>query len=242
MAFLIPMGGMSARFRLEGFTLPTYMLYAKNKSLFNLSVSTFSNYFDEKFIFICKDIFDTENFIKEELVILGIKNYEIIVLNFQTKGQAETIKLGIERSDLGKDEEIFIFNIDTKRENYIKPSFLKDCFGYLEVFEGEGSNWSFIEPFQNSSNNVKRTTEKEPISNLCSDGLYYFKNKEIFLETYNCFYKSNHERGEEYIAPMYNHMIKKGYPVKYGKVSSSLLKIFGVPNEYYDLVKSCINE
>jgi NDP-sugar pyrophosphorylase family protein len=242
MAFLIPMGGMSARFRSEGFTLPKYMLYAKNKSLFNLSVSTFSNYFDEKFIFICKDIFDTRKFIKEELSILGIKNYEIIVLDLQTNGQAETIKLGIENSVLDNDDEIFIFNIDTKRENYTKPHFLKDCHGYLEVFEGEGTNWSFIEPLQNDSNQVKRTTEKDPISNLCSNGLYYFRNKDFFLETYNSFYEKDHNMGEEYIAPMYNYLIAKEYIVKYDKIDGKLLKVFGVPNEYYDLVKSYLNE
>ena len=241
MAYLIPMGGMSQRFKVEGFTLPKYMLYAGNKSLFNLSMSSFSNYFDEKFVFICKDIFETQRFVKNELSILGITNYEIIIIDLQTKGQAETVKLGIERSQLSNNEPIFIFNIDTMRFNYTKPHFLKNCQGYLEVFEGEGNNWSFIEPQQNS-NFVNRTTEKNPISNLCSNGLYYFKDKNVFLSCYAKFYKKNHKKGEEYVAPMYNHLIENGYAVQYEKINRELVKFFGIPKEYYDLLKLFINE
>lgn len=46
-----------------------------------------------------------------------------------------------------------------------------------------GKHWSFILPDQNG--NVSRTTEKIRISNLCSDGLYYFKDKYIFESAFN---------------------------------------------------------
>ena len=39
MTIIIPMAGLSSRFTNAGYVLPKYMLYVKNRSLFNLAVS-----------------------------------------------------------------------------------------------------------------------------------------------------------------------------------------------------------
>src|SRR5690606_30948591 len=107
----------------------------------------------------------------------GILNFIIVVLSDETRGQAETVYLGlkniIDKVDV-LTEEVYVFNIDSYRHHFKKPNISKKCDGYIEVFQGEGDHWSFIEI--NDSGKVIRTTEKERISNLCSDGLYFFKN------------------------------------------------------------------
>ena len=45
MTIIIPMAGLSQRFIDEGYTLPKYMLYIGNQSMFTLSVSSFKKYF-----------------------------------------------------------------------------------------------------------------------------------------------------------------------------------------------------
>lgn len=136
------MAGLSLRFLKAGFTLPKYMLYVGNKSLFNLAISGFSNYFENcTFLFIARDIFETRVFIEKECEILGIENFEIIILESPTKGQAETVFLGLNRSQIRDDEPITIFNIDTFRPSFKFPEKIIELDGYLEVFEGEGANW-----------------------------------------------------------------------------------------------------
>ena len=105
------MAGLSRRFTEAGFNLPKYMLYVRNKSLFNLAVSSFGSYFKtEKFIFIARDVYGTKEFIIKECEILGISSFEIVILNELTRGQAETVYLGLMESDLEDTEPILILN------------------------------------------------------------------------------------------------------------------------------------
>ena len=60
MTIIIPMAGLSSRFTKAGYVLPKYMLYVKNKSLFNLAVTSFEKYFDTcRFVFVARNVFDT---------------------------------------------------------------------------------------------------------------------------------------------------------------------------------------
>lgn len=45
MTIIIPMAGLSSRFTKAGYILPKYMLYAVDRSLFNVAVSSFEKYF-----------------------------------------------------------------------------------------------------------------------------------------------------------------------------------------------------
>ena len=155
------MAGLSGRFVNDGFLLPKYMLYVKNKSLFYLSVSSFQNYFNEhKIIFIARDLFDTHTFIVEECKKLGISNYEILILDKPTLGQADTVNIGLIHFKIDFEEPIFIFNIDTIRKNFVIPEDIVDFDGYLEVFKGDGGNWSFAQTESRDSTRVVETAEK----------------------------------------------------------------------------------
>lgn len=239
---VIPMAGMSSRFYKAGFTQPKYMLQAHQKSLFAHSVLSFKRYFDtDSFLFIVRDIDGTVEFVKAECAALGVRNYKIITLSAPTAGQAETVYLGLKGSTPG-DEEIIIFNIDTIRKDYIKPAFIYDVDGYLEVFEGEGDNWSFAAEDLERPGYVTKTTEKDPISRLCSDGLYHFKNFSVYESAYQKMLhagESGKAKGEYYVAPMYNYIIENGGAVRFDVVQSEKLIFSGTPDEYYDFLK-CI--
>ena len=100
MTIVIPMAGLSSRFAKAGFTLPKYMLYVKDRSLFNLSVSSFSKYFNScEFVFIARDVYDTPRFIDEECKLLGIKKFQVVVTE-PTRGQSETVIKGTEGADI----------------------------------------------------------------------------------------------------------------------------------------------
>ncbi|EAH8353975.1 capsular biosynthesis protein, partial [Campylobacter jejuni] len=160
-------------------------------------------------------------------------SYESVRLEQETLGQAHTVRLGLERANIKDDESILIFNIDTFRPNFSLPTALDFCKtdGYLEVFEADGEQWSFV--LADENDNVIKTAEKERISNLCSSGLYYFKKTKDFKEIFDRMKAENDfTKGELYIAPMYNYLIKKGLLIKYHKISLDEIIFCGTPDEY----------
>lgn len=237
---VLPMAGLSSRFSKAGYTKPKYMLEAFNKPLFDYALESFKEQFDtEPFLFICRELQDTPAFVKQRCKLLGIKDFEIAVLDQPTDGQAETVALGLVMSKRS-DEPITIFNIDTFRSNFKFPDFIADCDGYLEVFEGEGSNWSYAKPRGDGSNQVIETAEKNPISNLCSTGLYYFKSGRNFLELFDAAKNSDLARvnNEYYIAPLYNLLIQNGADIRFDIVSLEDVTFCGVPAEYDAFLRS----
>ena len=145
---LITMAGLSSRFTKAGYQLPKYMLELNGKSVFEWSVSSFHNYFKtEAFTFVIRNNSKIRNYVEDKIKILGIANFNIIELNSDTRGQAETAYLALKNDE--EDFPVIVFNIDTIRYDYIKPDFINECAGYLEVFYDEADHWSFIEPGPN---------------------------------------------------------------------------------------------
>src|SRR5699024_4401249 len=210
------MAGRSSRFFEAGFTKPKFQLELWGRPILDWVLLGFKQYFiTDEFLFIALDEYDNIDFIHNRCEVLGVRNYEIVVLADVTSGQATTVFEGIQNVRL--DEELFIFNADSFKINFVKAEYTHDSAGGLDVFLGEGTHWSFIEP--GPMNTVVRTTEKVRISPYCSDGLYYFRTRELFELGYslgaNATLKTT---GETYIAPIYNHLIEKNHPVKYREV------------------------
>jgi hypothetical protein len=244
MTIVISMAGLSQRFIKAGFTLPKYMLYAKNKSLFNLALSSFSNYFTEcNFLFIAREVYETKRFIQEECKLLGIENYEVVILENPTQGQAETVSIGLEKSTIDENEPITIFNIDTFRPGFTFPKNIDDWDGYLEVFWGDGNNWSYAKTESENSTKVIETAEKLQISNYCSTGLYYFKSSKLFVEAYQSRTPISESSliKELYVAPLYNVLISQNKNIHIELIQKTDVLFCGVPDEYYEYLKK-INE
>lgn len=232
---VIPMAGLSSRFFKAGYELPKYMLEAHGECLFDHSVKSFEKYFDSvKFVFILRDVFSTPIFVKQRIAKLGIKDYDIVILNEETRGQAETVTLGLaEYRD--STEAITIFNIDTFRPDFIFPNLHDLGDGYLEVFQGTGDNWSFVRPINNSSTKIDLTTEKNPISDLCCTGLYHFENIQSYFSAYDHYVslpKEQWAKGELYVAPLYNYLIINKKDIHYHQIPRHDVIFCGTPDEY----------
>lgn len=189
------------------------MLEIEGKTLFDYSVESFSNYFSsELFLFIIRDVYGTKKFVEERIAALAIKNFTIVTVRGETRGQAETVNLGLSECR-GFKGSITIFNIDTFRPGFTFPTKNDLGDGYLEVFKGEGANWSYVRPVQNQGTEIDLVREKQPISDLCCTGVYNFSNVEDFtasFEHYTSMPKEFWEKGELYVAPLYNYLISLG--------------------------------
>jgi NDP-sugar pyrophosphorylase family protein len=232
--FIIPMAGRSQRFLDAGYALPKHRLNLWGSTVFRHVIESFRNYFaSDEFLFICRKDGNDAQFIREELADCAIERYEINVLPHDTCGQAETVYLGTRT--IPASTEIFIFNIDTFRPGFQKPDFLPSCDGYLEVFRGEGERWSFVLP--GDKGDVIQTAEKMRISDLCSNGLYYFGKKFLFDEAFAEQLSADRTvKGEHYISPLYNYLIKQGKRIRYKSVEGSKIINCGTPEEYEGLL------
>lgn len=234
------MAGLSSRFFKAGYKKPKYMLKAHDVFLFDYAVSSFEKYFEkELFLFVIRDVYGTKNFVEKRAKSLGIKNYLIHEVSYETKGQAETVALGLSSVGFDYDDSLTIFNIDTFRPEFHYPSSVDIEDGFLEVFQGEGDNWSFVKPIENTRK-VSMTTEKNPVSNLCCTGLYHFAKVSLFMKAYREYLKrpeETWEKGELYVAPLYNELISSGYNINYNLIPRDSVIFCGTPEEYDDFIK-----
>jgi hypothetical protein len=214
------------------------MLDLHGQSVFAHSVASFERYFaSSTFLFVLRDVHGTESFVRSECARLGIAHAETVVLDTPTRGQAETVAVGLRRAGAAIGEPLTIFNIDTFRPGFTYPaSFdLTAIDGYLEVFRGEGANWSYVRPVTSGCDRVAQTTEKLPISDLCCTGLYHFGSTGAFLNTYDEFAVCGMRRfgvKELFVAPMYNLLIEKGADIRYHVIPDGGVVFCGVPAEY----------
>lgn len=233
--FVIPMAGLSSRFFKAGYAVPKYQLSIADAIVFDLAIKSFERYFaTDLFLLIVRDVYDTPRFVADRMAHLGVQNFIIHTLDGETAGQAETVALGLQDANIAAKEPIYIFNIDTFRYGFDKPDWVDTVDGYLEVFEGEGDHWSFIAV--DDHDKVIKTTEKTRISNLCSDGLYYFKSKDLYLSLFEqAKAQQLTVKNEYYIAPMYNLLIAQGGQVGYVKITDNEIDFCGTPDEYQAL-------
>ncbi len=226
MNIVITMGGLGLRFRKAGYTVPKYEIEVKGKTLFEWSMSSLKNFFDNTFIFLVRREDNAVNFINNICAKIGICG-KIIELEKLTKGQAETAMLA---SKLWNDDDsILIYNIDT----YVEPEQLRpekiSGDGFIPCFFAEGTHWSFVKLDENEC--AIEVREKNRISDNCSIGAYYFKSARLFAELYEEFYSKNQSAIEQYIAPMYNLLIKNGGEVRIQNIDSKFVHVLGTPAE-----------
>lgn len=243
---VIPMAGLSSRFFKAGYELPKYMLDLHGRSVFAHALGSFSAYFEsETFLIICRDLYGTADFVRSQSETLGLggDRLKLVVLDAETSGQAETVALGLRRGDVPGDAPLTIFNIDTFRPGFRFPDAfdLSEVDGYLEVFHGEGTHWSFVrpDPADAGASRAIEVTEKVRISDLCSDGLYHFRNVQGFFDLYaeiEARDPATLQGGERYVAPLYNIAIGRGADIRYTIIGPQEIRFCGTPDEYQALL------
>lgn len=235
--FVFPMLGRSSRFFNAGYTLPKYKLPLGKEGhvVFDHVMSAFKRYFDsDLFVLMCRADTHDQTFLIERMHALGVRRFKVLEHRGETGGQAETVELSL--AHVSQEEELFIFNIDTVLYSFEKNPARDKVAGYLEVFKGEGAHWSFVEPNLKLPGHAKRVVEKERISDLCSNGLYYFATARIFSNALNNYrQKHSANEGELYVAPLYNELIERGKLVSYKLVPVNKIGFCGVPDEYVKL-------
>jgi len=242
MMFVFPMAGDSRRFREAGFGQAKFRLPLHGAPLFDHAVRSFEAYFaTDSFLFVVRDAADAD-FVLQRCEHLGVDRAALTVLERPTAGQAETVLLGLDEAMVDNSESIAIFNIDTFRPGYRKPARIGDhhCAGYLEVFRGTGDGWSFVAAHPSRPGVVAEVAEKKAISDLCCTGLYHFRCAGEYRWAYRhpTAAKSDAERRERYVAPLYNPLIERGLRIGFELIEPDEVIFCGTPAEYAQVLGS----
>ena len=214
--FVIPMAGKGQRFKDQGILKPKFLIETKGRTLFEWSVRSLPLDIASKVIFICLDEhekkYDVKNFIKKNMEKkFPSLNYEIILLDKTTDGQVETVLHA--KKYINNESSLVIYNIDTYFESTrLKSKLLTikntNIDGLLGAINSNDGKLSFIEL---DSEFVKRTKEKEAISNIASTGLYVFTSGKDFVNAAEFMLSNNSKTNNEYyVSELYNILIKQG--------------------------------
>lgn len=214
--FVIPMAGEGRRFKEVGITRPKFMIKVKKKTLFEWSLESLPLDISKSIFFVClqehQNKFKINNFIKNIMRQNYRKlDYTIINLPSTTGGQVETVLACKEH--INNNRGLIIFNIDT----YFNSTRLKSKLltlkqqkndGLLGVYKSLDPKLSFIQVGKDGF--VKKTAEKQIISEIASTGFYAFSNGSDFVNAAEYMIKNKLKTNNEfYVSELYNQLIKK---------------------------------
>jgi len=226
---VVTMAGQSSRFKNVGVNEPKWKLLLDGKSILARSlesVGTWSQQDDCETIFVCLGQHDAMAILRATCDELGIANFRIMELDETPPGQALSAKIAVETCDA--DSPIAIWNVDTEISSQALAS-VPAKGNWLSLAELQGDHWSFASIAEGL---VVETAEKVRISQWASIGLYGFANKAAYLDSL-----SDEKVGsavEQYVAPLYNSLIRRGAIVMPHYVDTSAVIPLGTPQEVID--------
>lgn len=228
---VITMAGLGSRFRKAGYTVPKYQIMAHGKTLFEWSMESLSGFYntDNDYIFVVRREDESAEFISKTCEQLGLTNVKVIEIDELTDGQATTAMLASSYWD--KESALMIYNIDTFVEAGQMRTDQIAGDGFIPCFHADGDHWSFAK--LNGEGKVVEVREKVRISDNCTLGAYYFKTCALYETLYHEYYTSDDklEKGEKYVAPLYNYLISKGGDVRISIVDYGKVHVLGTPEE-----------
>lgn len=233
MQTVITMAGLGTRFRKAGYDMPKYEIEVHGRSLFSWSMESLEGFraAGDDYYFIVRRADDARSFILSEWekIAGSSENAHVIELDEMTDGQATTAMLAAPYWK--KDDSLLIYNIDTYVEKGCMKSSDIEGDGFIPCFNAPGDHWSFVEI--NDAGDAVAVREKQRISDNCTLGAYYFCSCDLYERMYREYYGngSNMEKGEKYVAPLYNHMIGKGMKVRISLVEPKRVHVLGTPEE-----------
>jgi len=234
MTVVVTMAGRGVRFAKAGYLPPKYAIVARGRPVFDWAVESLRAFFEREIplVFVSLARNRAASFVEARAAHLGIRRYEIVQIPEVTRGQAETV---LEAAPFVRDPQgpLFVYNIDT----YVAPGLLHPGSmrgdGWIPCFRAPGHHWSFARADEDGR--VVEVREKVRVSDDATVGLYGFSSLALFLEAYERVYGvsdgDRSDRGERYVAPLYDDLIRHGRSVFLSRLPDGSVRPLGTPAE-----------
>ena len=225
---LIPMAGRGSRFLDAGYTMPKPLIDIKGKPMIQWVIENLTPCREHRFIFICQRshvekyaLTKTLNSISHDSVIVQIDGV--------TEGAACTALCAINHID--NNHPLMIANsdqwIDTSVDQYLSSWDTCQLDGYIMTMESNNSKWSYIQ--FDDFGYVKGVVEKVVVSNQATVGIYNFLSGADFCKyAQQMIDEDNRPKGEFYIAPVYQYLIRDGKKIGLYNVGKDQIGMYGL--------------
>jgi dTDP-glucose pyrophosphorylase len=227
---IITMAGFGRRFLEAGYSVPKYRIVVHGRPLFQWSMLSLRSFIESgvSFVFVTRAEDNAEAFIREMSASLEISVAGVVQLAAPTDGQATTA-LAAAPMIGQRDRPVFIYNIDTFVHPAALPATSVRGDGWIPCFAAEGDAWSFAAA--TNDGRVVEVREKKRISPHATVGLYWFASFDLYRDACHRHYGAgaNLEKGERYVAPLYNTLIADGRAVYIHDIPVSAVIPLGVP-------------
>lgn len=203
---VIPMAGAGSRFEKAGYTFPKPLIEMQNKTMIQVVCESLS--IDANYVFIAReeheDKYNITNYLKNI-----IPDCNVVLTDGLTEGAACTVLLA--KEFINNDNPIIMANSDQYIEwdvfEFMKNNYEKDLDASMLVFKSNHPKWSYAKV--NDMGLVTEVAEKNPISDIATVGVYYWKKGADFCNYANQMIKKNiRVNNEFYVCPVFNEAIE----------------------------------
>lgn len=232
---IMPMAGEGSRFLKEGWTTPKPLIELKGIPLFKRAIGSVAiSGAPMKYSFIVRKEHIVKYHIDEQVKAI-LPDANVFFVEKTTRGAVETCLVA--ESAIAEDDAIVVMDCDLefRSKGYIEGirSILQQPIektngGMLVSFESTDPRYSYAEVDEKMI--VKRTAEKEVISNHALCGAYFFSTGKGFLNAaHRLLNEPVFTKPEFYVSLLYNYLLAVGETVRLATMED--YRSYGTPEE-----------
>ena len=232
---IMPMAGEGSRFLKEGWTTPKPLIELKGIPLFIRAIGSVKiEGAPMKYSFIVRQE-HIEKYQIDKRILAILPDANVFYVDKTTRGAVETCLIA-ERA-VSESDSIVVMDCDLefRSKGYVDGIKIileqpvdKVDGGMLVSFESDEPRYSYAEVDENFV--VKRTAEKEVISNHALCGAYFFSTSKGFLNAaHRLLDEPGFAKPEYYVSLLYNYLLAEGETVRL--VTMEDYRSYGTPEE-----------
>jgi len=215
---LIPMAGAGSRFEKAGYTFPKPLIDVEGDPM--IKVVTENLNIKANYIFIVQKS-HREKYNLDTLLNLISPNCKIVEVDGVTEGAAVTTLLA--KEFINNDTPLLMANSDQYIEwdsnEFMYKMSETDCDGGMVTFKSTHPKWSFAKV--NEMGLVTEVAEKNPISDIATVGIYYWKKGSDYVKFAERMIEKNiRVNNEFYVCPVFNEAILDKKEIRTFEISS----------------------
>jgi dTDP-glucose pyrophosphorylase len=212
MNVLIPMAGGGTRFAQAGYTFPKPLIEVRGKPMIQVVVENLN--IDATFTYVVQKE-HRQKYNLDTLLNLITPNCNIVEVDGVTEGAACTTLLA--KEFINNDQPLLMANSDQFVEwdsnEFMYKMIEQDVDGGIVTFRATHPKWSFAKIDERGY--VTQVAEKNPISDIATVGIYYWKQGSDYVKYAEQMIDKNiRVNGEFYVCPVFNEAVDDGRRIK----------------------------
>jgi dTDP-glucose pyrophosphorylase len=232
------MAGAGSRFEKAGYTFPKPLIDVNGKPMIQVVVNNLG--FESPHTFIVQKS-HREKYNLDSMLSIISNNCNIIEVDGITEGAACTTLLA--KDLINNDNPLIIANSDQYVEwntsEFMYKMQEQDADAGILTFRSTHPKWSFVKVDEN--NFVTEVAEKNPISDIATVGIYFWKKGSDYVKYAEQMISKNIRFNNEfYVCPVFNQAIEDGKKIKIFEIE----KMWGIgtPEDLNSFLENHINK